>query len=128
MEKAATAATESAPEALTTPLQNYVSSETYKSNQNLPEENIPEWVTLAKGQINDTLAIKVTTWWTELVNYASSSKKTETRASQGSVYFELRSFIRSVVNEINGAVARLLTVCDQKKRDKASKLRIQFRP
>ena len=61
MEKAATAATESAPEALTTPLQNYVSSETYKSNQNLPEENIPEWVTLAKGQINDTLAIKVTT-------------------------------------------------------------------
>ena len=61
MEKAATAATESAPEALTTPLQNYVSSETCKSNQNLPEKNIPEWVTLAKGQINDTLAIKVTT-------------------------------------------------------------------
>ena len=63
-----------------------------------------------------------------MVNYASSSKKTETRVSQGSAYFEFRSFTRSVVNEINGAVARLLTVCEQKKRYKASKLRIQFRP
>ena len=107
---------------------NKICSESYKSYQNQPEENIPEWVTLAKGQINDTLAIKVTTWLTELVNYAFSGKKTETRASQGSVYFELKSFTRSVVNDINGAVARLLTVCEQKKRDIASKLRIQFRP
>ena len=63
--KAATEATEGATEAVTTPLQNYVKkicSETYKSNQNLPEENISEWVTLVKGQINDISAIKVTPW------------------------------------------------------------------
>ena len=59
-----------------------------------------------------------------MVNYASSGKKTATRAP-GSFYFELRSFIRSVVNEINGAVTRLLDICEQKERDKASKLRLQ---
>ena len=69
--------------------------------------------------------IKLTTWWSEMVNYASSNKKTATRASQGSVCFELRSSVRSVVNEINGTVARLLAVCEQKERDKASKLRTQ---
>ena len=44
MKKAVTEATEGAPEALTTPLQNYVNkvcSEAYKSNQKSPEENIP---------------------------------------------------------------------------------------
>ena len=61
-----------------------------------------------------------------MVNYASFGKKTAARASHGSVYFELRSFIRSAVNETNGAVvARLLAACEQKERDKASKLRLQ---
>ena len=68
---------------------------------------------ISKGQINDTLVLKDTTWWTDRVNYASSGKKTATRASQGSVCFEVRSFIRVVVNKINGAVARLLTICEQ---------------
>ena len=60
-----------------------------------------------------------------MVSYASSGKKTITRASQESICFELRSFTRSVVNEVNGAVSRVLTVCEQKERDKASKLRLQ---
>ena len=60
-----------------------------------------------------------------MVSYASSGKKTATRASQGSVCFEIRYFIGSVVNEINGAVAWLLDVFEQKERDKASKLRLQ---
>ena len=71
MEKAATEATKGAPEAFTTHLQNYLNnicSEVYKSNKNQPEENIPQRVKLAKRQINDTLALKVTTWWTEMVN------------------------------------------------------------
>ena len=60
-----------------------------------------------------------------MVSYASSGKKTITRASQESICFELRSFTRSVVNEVNGAVSRILTVCEQKERDKASKLRLK---
>ena len=44
----------------TAELCDQICSETYKSNQNLPEENIPEWVTLAKGQIIDILVIKAT--------------------------------------------------------------------
>ena len=65
MEKAATEATEGATEAFTAPLHNSVNkvySKTYKSYRNSPEENFPEWVTLAKGKLNDILAIKVTTW------------------------------------------------------------------
>ena len=60
-----------------------------------------------------------------MVIYASFGKKTAARASHGSVYFELRSFIRSAVNEINCVVARLLAACDQKERVKNSKLRLQ---
>ena len=100
LEKAVTESTEGATEALTKRLQdivNKVCSDTFKSNQNLLEENIPEWVTLAKGQINDILAIKVNTWWTEMVNYDSSSKKTTaTKALHRSVYFKLKSGLWSM--------------------------------
>ena len=60
IEKEATDAAEGATESLTTPV-NKICKETYKSNQNVPEENILERVTLIKGQINDILAIKVNT-------------------------------------------------------------------
>ena len=60
--------------------------QTIMADQNSLEENIPERITtLAKGHINDIFAIKVNTWWTEMVSYASSGKETATRASQGSV-------------------------------------------
>ena len=39
--------------------------------------------------------------------------------------FVTRSLIRSIINELNGTVFRLLTVCEQKERDKASQLILQ---
>ena len=61
-----------------------------------------------------------------MVSYASFNRKTATRASQRTMCLALRSFVRTVVNEVNGSVARLLAVCEQKERDKASKLRTQM--
>ena len=48
---------------------------------------MPKWVTLAKDHINDTLAIKVNTWWSEIFNYASPSKKSAKKPTQVSIYF-----------------------------------------
>ena len=58
-EKTVTEATKGANEALTAPIKAHVDpvyNKPYKSNQNEQEESLPEWVTLAKGQIDNDLA------------------------------------------------------------------------
>ena len=82
---------------------------------------IPEWVVLAKNQINENLAIKVQTWWADIIICSSSGKK-HTRSVPDTVSLEIRTLIRSMINELNGSVHRILTSCEQKERDKASKL------
>ena len=62
IEKVASEAKEGNQEALTNPLQKYVASVCTETYQNQPEGNVPEWVVLAKGQINENLATKVKTW------------------------------------------------------------------
>ena len=61
IEKVASEAKEGTQEALTNPLQKYVTSVCTEIYQYLPEGNVPEWVVLAKGQINENLATKVKT-------------------------------------------------------------------
>ena len=75
IEKVASEAKEGTPEALTKPLQKYVTSVCTDTYQNLPEGNVPEWVVLAKGQINDNLATKVKTLWADIITYNPSSKQ-----------------------------------------------------
>ena len=126
IEKVASEAKEGTQEALTNPLQKYVTSVCTGTYQNLPEGNAPEWVVLTKeGQINENLATRVKTWWADIITYTPSSKKPSTRTNPETVSFETRSLIRSIINELNGTVFRLLTVCEQKERNKASRLIIQ---
>ena len=110
IEKAATEAKEGAKEALTKPLQNYVANVCSDTYQNPPEGSIPEWVIIAKGQINENLTTKVKTWWAEMIINSSSGKKPPTRTTPETVSFETRSLIRSIFNKLNGTVFRLLTV------------------
>ena len=75
IEKVASEAKEGNQEALTNPLQKYIASVCTETYQNLPEGNVPEWVVLAKGQINENLATKVKTWWADIINYAPSNNR-----------------------------------------------------
>ena len=125
IEKVVTEAKEGTQEALTIPLQKYISDVCSETYQNLPDGAIPEWVVLAKNQINENLAIKVQTWWADIIIYSSSSKKLALRNVPDTVCFEIRSLIRSMINELNGTVYRILTSCEQKERDKASLLILQ---
>ena len=93
IEKVASEAKEGNQEALTNPLQKYVASVCTETYQNQPEGNVPEWVVLAKGQINENLATKVKTWWADIINYTPSSKKPSTRTNPETISFETRSII-----------------------------------
>ena len=67
IEKVVTEAKEGTQEALTIPLQKYISDVCSETYQNLPDGAIPEWVVLAKNKINENLAIKVQTCWADIV-------------------------------------------------------------
>ena len=125
IEKVVSEAKEGNEEALTSPLQKYVTSVCTETYQNLPDGNVPEWVVLAKGQINENLVAKVKTWWTDILTYTQPGKKTSPRTNPEVISFEKRSIIRSIINELNGSVFRVLTACEQKQRDQASLLIVQ---
>ena len=125
IEKVVSEAKEGNEEALTSPLQKYVTSVFTETYQNLPDGNVPEWVVLAKGQINENLVAKVKTWWTDILTYTQPGKKTSPRTNPEVISFEKRSIIRSIINELNGSVFRILTACEQKQRDQASLLIVQ---
>ena len=75
IEKVVTEAKEGTQEALTIPLQKYISDVCSVTYQNLLDEAIPEWVVLAKNQINENLSIKIQAWLADIIIYSSSSKK-----------------------------------------------------
>ena len=79
IEKVASEAKEGNEEALTSPLLKYVASVCTETYQNLPDGNVPEWVVLAKGQINENLVAKVKTWWTDIITYTQSGKKKQSK-------------------------------------------------
>ena len=58
-----------------------------------------------------------------MIGLVSSSKTTAIKKE--AVTSELRFHVRSVVNEINGSISRLLVVCETKEKDKAAKQVIQ---
>ena len=120
--KVVTEAKEGTQEALTAPLQKYINDVCNSTYQNLPDEVIPEWVVVAKNQINENLATKIDSWWADIIICSSSSKKHTLRNGQDSVSIEIRALIRTMINELNGIMHRILTSCEQKERDKASKL------
>ena len=125
IEKVVSEAKEGNNEALTSPLQKYVTSVCTETYQTSPDGNVPEWVVLAKGQINENLVAKVKTWWTDILTYTQPGKKTSPRTNPEVISFEKRSIIRSIINELNGSVFRILTACEQKQRDQASLLIVQ---
>ena len=120
--KVVTEAKEGTQEALTVPLQKYINDVCNTTYQNSPDEAIPDWVVVAKNQINENLAIKVPTWWADIIICSLSGKKHTLRSVPDSVSLEIRALIRTMINELNGSVHRILTSCEQKERDKASKL------
>ena len=123
IEKVVTGAEEGTPEALLIPLKQYTSDVCNSTYQNQQDEAIPEWVVLAKNKINENLAIKVKTWWAEIIIYSPSSSKKSTRNKDAdTVPFEIRSIIRSMINELNSMMYRILTTCEQKERDNAIQL------
>ena len=67
LEKVVTEAKEGTQEALTVPLQKYINDVCNTTYQNSPDEAIPDWVVVAKKQINENLAIKVPTWWADII-------------------------------------------------------------
>ena len=79
IEKVVPEAKEGNEEALTSPLQKYVTSVCTETYQTSPDGNVPEWVVLAKGQINEILVAKVKTWWTDIITYTQSGKKNQSK-------------------------------------------------
>ena len=77
IEKVVSEAKEGNNEALTSPLQKYVTSVCTETYQTSPDGNVPEWVVLAKGQINENLVAKVKTWWTDILTYTQPGKKNQ---------------------------------------------------
>ena len=91
--------------------------------QNQQDEATPEWVVLGKNRINESLAIKVKTWWAEIIIYSPSSSKKSTRNKDAdTVPFEIRYILRSMINELNSMMYQILTTCEQKGRDNAIQL------
>ena len=95
IEKVVTEAEEGTSEALSIPLKQYTSDVCNSTYQNQQDEALPEWVVLAKNKINENLAIKVQTWWAEIIIYSPSSSKKNTRSNKDTdtVSFEIRSLI-----------------------------------
>ena len=124
IEKVVTGAEEGTPEALLVPLKQYINDVCNSTYQNQQDEAIPEWVVLAKNNINENLAIKAKTWWAEIIIYSpSSNKKTRTKDKDtDTVPYEIRSLIRTIINEINSMTYRILTTYEQKQRDNALQL------
>ena len=123
IEKVVTGAEEGTPDALLVPLKQYINDVCNSTYQNQQDEAIPEWVVLAKNSINENLAIKAKTWWAEIIIYSLSSSKKSTRNKDAdTVPFEIRSIIRSMINELNSMMYRILTTCEQKERDNAIQL------
>ena len=115
IEKMITGAEEGTPEALLVPLKQYINDVCNSTYQNQQDEAIPEWVVLAKNNINENLAIKAKSWWAEIIIYSPSSSKKSTRNKDAdTVPFEIRSIIRSMINELNSMMYRILTTCEQK--------------
>ena len=100
--KVVTEAKEGTQEALTAPLQKYINDVCNSTYQNSPDEAIPEWVVVAKNQINENLATKIDSWWTDIIICSSSSKKHTLRNGQDSVSIEIRALIQTMINELNG--------------------------
>ena len=123
IEKVVTEAEEGTPE-VTIPLKKYISDVCNSTYQNQPDEALPEWVVLAKNKINENLAIKVQTWWAKIIIYSPSSSRKSTRSNKDkdTVCFEIRSVMRSMINELNGTTYWILTTYEQKEHDNATRL------
>ena len=78
IEKVVTGAEEGTLDALLVPLKQYITEVCNSTYQNQQDEAIPEWVVLAKNNINENLAIKAKTWWAEIIIYSPSSSKKST--------------------------------------------------
>ena len=120
IEKMLTGAEEGTPEALLVPLKQYINDVCNSTYQNEQDEAIQEWVVLAKNNINENLAIKSKSWWADIIIYSPSSNKKSTRNKDTeAVPYEIKSSIRTIINETNSMTYRILTTYEQKQRDKA---------
>ena len=126
IEKMLTGAEEGTPEALLVPLKQYINDVCNSTYQNEQDEAIQEWVVLAKNNINENLAIKSKSWWADIIIYSPSSNKITRKKDKDkdtdTVPYEIKSIIRSIINETNSLMYRTLTTYEQKQRDTALQL------
>ena len=94
-----------------------ICKETFLDN-NGDHQSLPDWVTVVKSQILETLSTNTENWWKEFRGH----KGKVTRNKPTSTGTDDLSFqVKLAVNDINEVVKGFLTAAEEKERDIASK-------
>ena len=101
----------------------YKQQERHYLQRNLPDNNgdhqsLPDWVTVVKNQILETLSTKTENWWKEFrgqLGRVTRNKPTTTGTDNLSFQVKL------AVNDIDEVVKRFLIAAEEKERDLAFK-------
>ena len=95
-----------------------ICKETFLDN-NGDHQSLPDWVTVVKSQILETLATSTETWWKEFRGH--KGKDTRNKKSTPTVADDLSFQVKLAVNDINQMIKGFLTAAEEKERDAASK-------
>ena len=94
-----------------------ICKETFLVN-NGDNQSLPDWVTIVKSQILETLSTNAENWWKDFLGHLGRSTRNKP-ASTGTD--DLSFLVKLAVNDINEVVKRFLTAAEEKERDFASK-------
>ena len=78
--------------------------------------SLPEWITVAKGQMMEILETRTESCWKNLIGH--KGRTTMAKTSSGSV--DLSFIVKPIVSDINEVVKGALTAAEDKERDKAA--------
>ena len=107
-------------EVLVTALKQHVEKickETFLDN-NGENPSLPEWVTVAKSQMVETLLTSMEAWWKDFINHTGRVTRNKSTTT-GTV--NLCFIVKPVVNDVNKVVKDFLIAAEGKERDNAAK-------
>ena len=80
--------------------------------------SLPEWVTVAKSQMIETLSTSTEAWWKDFLNHTGRVTRNKSTTT-GTV--DLCFIVKPLVNDINEVVKEFLIAAEGKERDNATK-------
>ena len=95
-----------------------ICKETFLDN-NGDHQSLPDWVTVVKSQILETLATSTENWWKEF--RGQKGKDTRNKKSTPAVTDDVSFQVKLAVNDINQVIKGFLIAAEEKERDAASK-------